>query len=63
VCNLDLKLCEKVSEDKVNYFLYNFNLKNDIFANEKVPEIFKRYCKEEGNVCVSLFLSSFVAEI
>lgn len=56
MCNLNLKLCEIVSPDKVNWFAYNFDLKIDIFANEKVPEIFKRYCANE----IPFFLLSYI---
>lgn len=42
VCNLNLKLCELVSADKVNWFVYNFDIKTELFTNHKFVDTFKR---------------------
>jgi len=41
VCNLNLKLCELVSVDKVNWFVYNFDVKTELFGNQKFVNAFK----------------------
>jgi hypothetical protein len=41
VCNLNLNLCELVSADKVNWFVYNFDIKTGLFNDKKFVNIFK----------------------
>ncbi|CAF3666061.1 unnamed protein product [Rotaria sp. Silwood1] len=41
VCNMNLRLCEKVDPDKVNWFLYDFEIESDIFNDEKFVQTFK----------------------
>jgi hypothetical protein len=41
VCNLNLKLCELVSADKVNWFVYNFDVKTELFGDPKFIDAFK----------------------
>jgi len=42
VCNLNLKLCELVGAEKVNWFVYNFDIKTNLFENKQFVETFKR---------------------
>jgi hypothetical protein len=41
ICNLNLRLCEKVNPDLINWFLYDFQVKNEIFKDEKFIQTFK----------------------
>ncbi|CAF3124777.1 unnamed protein product [Rotaria sp. Silwood2] len=41
VCNMNLRLCEKVDADKVNWFVYDFEVESDIFNDEKFVQTFK----------------------
>lgn len=42
VCNLELQLCEIVSPDRVNWFLYDFEVDDGLFEDEKFVQIFKK---------------------
>lgn len=62
VCNTNLQLCEKVSEDKVNWFVYKFSVQTDLFRDYDFAEAFKRglvnniaskYDLEVGQITVS----------
>jgi hypothetical protein len=41
VCNLNLRLCEKVNPDRVNWFVYDFQVKNELFNDEQFIQTFK----------------------
>jgi len=41
VCNLNLQLCELVSANKVNWFLYDFEIKTDLFDDPQFINTFK----------------------
>lgn len=42
VCNSELQLCEIVSPDRVNWFLYDFEVDEGLFEDEKFVQIFKK---------------------
>jgi hypothetical protein len=42
VCNLNLKLCELVPNEKVNYFVYNFDVKTDLFQDPIFVNTFEK---------------------
>jgi hypothetical protein len=39
---MNLQLCEVVSADKVNWFLYDFELKTQLFQDPEFVKTFKR---------------------
>jgi hypothetical protein len=41
VCNLNLRLCETVDPDRVNWFLYDFEVESDLFKDKKFIQTFK----------------------
>jgi hypothetical protein len=41
VCNLNLNLCELVNPDKVNWFVYDFDIKTQLFEDAKFVTAFK----------------------
>ncbi|CAF2080570.1 unnamed protein product [Rotaria magnacalcarata] len=41
VCNMQLRLCEKVDPDSVNWFLYDFEIQSDIFNDHMFVQTFK----------------------
>ncbi|CAF0784204.1 unnamed protein product [Rotaria sordida] len=41
VCNLNLKLCELVNPDKVNWFVYDFAIETEFFHDPKFVNAFK----------------------
>ncbi|CAF1422311.1 unnamed protein product [Adineta steineri] len=41
VCNLNLNLCELVSADKVNWFIYDFDIDTKFFNDPKFVSLFK----------------------
>lgn len=41
ICNLNLRLCETVNPERINWFLYDFQVKNDLFQDEKFVQTFK----------------------
>jgi len=41
VCNLNLRLCEIVNPDRVNYFLYDFEVQSEIFKDDRFVQTFK----------------------
>lgn len=62
VCNANLRLCETVSADKVNWFVYNFDVRSDLFRDQDFILAFKRglinniagkYDLEPGQIAVS----------
>ncbi|CAF4948639.1 unnamed protein product, partial [Rotaria socialis] len=42
VCNSKLKLCELVSADKVNWFVFDFDVATDLFQDKKFVLAFKK---------------------
>jgi len=41
VCNLDVKFCELVPSDKINYFIYDFEVKTNLFNDREFVHTFK----------------------
>lgn len=42
ICNLELRLCEAVSPDRVNWFLYDFEVDDGLFEDQTFVQIFKK---------------------
>ncbi|CAF0882508.1 unnamed protein product [Adineta ricciae] len=41
VCNLNLKLCEAVNPDSINWFVFDFDVKSDLFQDPRFVQAFK----------------------
>ncbi|CAF1049361.1 unnamed protein product [Adineta steineri] len=41
VCNLNIKLCEKVDPDRVNWFVFEFDIESDMFNDQKFLQLFR----------------------
>jgi hypothetical protein len=41
ICNLNLKLCEAVDPDRVNWFVYDFEIESELFKDDRFIQAFK----------------------